>query len=80
MQVNDFARIRRFLGLTQFDIAVATAVPLGRVGASERGTITLNHCEEKAISNFLESRLRVTLETDAEGAARPVLELEARVM
>ena len=62
MQISDFARIRRFLGLTQFDVAVGTGVPLGRIGLAERGRIQVNACEEKAISNFLESRLKIALE------------------
>ncbi|MGC1418439.1 MAG: hypothetical protein WA817_24355 [Candidatus Acidiferrum sp.] len=66
MDAKHFARIRRFLYLTQFDVAVATGVPLGRVGAGERGVVFLNHCETKSISNFLESRLRMTLKADDE--------------
>jgi hypothetical protein len=66
MDAKHFARIRRFLLLTQFDVAVATGVPLGRVGAGERGAVCLDHCELKSISNFLEFRLRMTLEADGE--------------
>ena len=71
MQVIDFGRIRRFLGMTQFDVAVATGVPLGRVGASERGRVQLNHCEELASRNFLERRLKVFFESEQEESAQP---------
>ena len=61
MDTSDFARVRRFLGKTQFDIAVGTGVPLGRIGGAERGSIRLNHCETLAISNYLEKWLRYAL-------------------
>jgi hypothetical protein len=51
------ARIRRFLGLTQFDVSVGTAIPLSRLSSFERGSCDLDSVQRAALERFLSSRL-----------------------
>jgi transcriptional regulator with XRE-family HTH domain len=62
--VTEYARIRRFLGLTQRDLSLATGVSINRISALERGISRLTKPEREVLMNFLSRRLHVTLESD----------------
>ena len=73
----DFARIRRFLGLTQRDVSVATGILLSRISGAERDLIQLTRSEREVLITFLRTRLRVVLggsEAEAPGDVLGLIE------
>ncbi|HXW57746.1 MAG TPA: hypothetical protein VEJ67_18480 [Candidatus Cybelea sp.] len=54
----DLRKIRMFLELRQFDVTVATGIPIGRLSQAERGLVALNRVEQASLEFFLRDRLR----------------------
>ena len=65
-----FARVRRFLDLSQRDVSVGTGILISRISGAERGVIELTVSEKIVLREFLERRLRVALEAEGEMARR----------
>jgi transcriptional regulator with XRE-family HTH domain len=65
-----FCRLRRFLGLTQLDLEIATGISVRRISLAENGSITLTEPEECAIFEYLADRLRIVRELEASLPAR----------
>jgi transcriptional regulator with XRE-family HTH domain len=55
--MEEFARIRRYLGLTQRDVSVGTGVPVGRISAAENGKLRLSNVETKLLKSFLDRQM-----------------------
>jgi transcriptional regulator with XRE-family HTH domain len=73
--MTPFCRIRRFLGLTQDDVAAVTGISIRRLPLAERGAIQLLESEECAVRAYLEDELKITSKvqgTDHEPPARAV--------
>jgi transcriptional regulator with XRE-family HTH domain len=76
--MSPLCRLRRFLGLTQIDVALATGISVSRISLSERGSIEcrLTDSENHAVSEYLADRLRILSELEqghdfrARGAAQ----------
>ena len=60
--MRDYARIRRFVGLTQQDVSNATGISMSKVSANETGRGNLNSAEDRVLRNYLSARLRIALE------------------
>lgn len=52
-------RLRRFLGLTQADVELATGISVRRLSLAENGSVKLTDSEERAVSEYLADRLEV---------------------
>jgi hypothetical protein len=57
--MTPICRLRRFLGLTQTDVEIATGISIRRLSLAEHGSIKLTDSEEQAISEYLSDRLRI---------------------
>jgi hypothetical protein len=57
-----FCRLRRFLGLTQLDVEIATGIPVRRLSLAENSSIRLTASEESAVFEYLSDRLRIAKE------------------
>jgi hypothetical protein len=57
--------LRRFLGLTQLDLEIATGIPVRRISLAENGSIRLTGPEESAVFEYLADRLRIVKELEA---------------
>jgi len=68
--MQDFARIRRFLGLTQRDVSAATSILISRLSGAERGVIELTQTELVVLRTFLARRTRVVFEVEEAGCAK----------
>ena len=55
--MNDYWRIRRFLGLRQLDVSLATGVPIQRLSLAEHGRLELDNTEARLVEGFLADRL-----------------------
>jgi transcriptional regulator with XRE-family HTH domain len=60
-----YARVRRYLKLTQRDVSMGTGIPISRISAAESGRGSLNAAQERVLRDFLETRLRITREVDS---------------
>jgi hypothetical protein len=67
--MQDFARVRRFLGLTQRDVSAATSILISRLSGAERGVIALTNTERVVLQTFLARRVRVAFEAQKAGCA-----------
>jgi len=75
--MTKIGRVRRFLGLRQIDVEIATGIPVRRLSAAERGVLRLNHLEESLVSSYLHDRLRIVQGVSANDRAIEVLTPEA---
>ena len=66
-----FCRLRRFLGLTQLDLEIATGIPVRRISLAEHGSIRLTEPEESAVFEYLAARLRIVRELEAAHVSDP---------
>jgi transcriptional regulator with XRE-family HTH domain len=68
--MSPLSRLRRFLGLTQLDVALATGIAIGRLSRAERGLLTLAETEERLVAAYLAARMRIEAASDrASGAS-----------
>jgi len=67
--MTTIGRVRRFLGLRQIDVEIATGIPVKRLSAAERGVLRLNHLEESLVSSYLRDRLRIVQDLSGNGRA-----------
>jgi hypothetical protein len=62
--MTPLCRLRRFLGLTQMDVHIATGVPIRRLSQAESGFVKLNVNDEKLVREYLCHRLRIVRELE----------------
>jgi transcriptional regulator with XRE-family HTH domain len=66
--MSPLSRLRRFLGLTQLDVALATGIAIGRLSRAERGLLA--ETEERLVAAYLAARMRIEAASDrASGAS-----------
>jgi hypothetical protein len=63
--VSPLCRLRRFLGLTQLDVTLATGISVQRLSRAENCLLDLTPSEEQAVSYYLAARLRIVRELEA---------------
>jgi hypothetical protein len=63
-------QLRRFLGLRQIDVEIATGIPVRRLSLAERGLLELNEPEKRLIVAYLSDRLRIAQDLSVETADR----------
>lgn len=59
-------QLRRFLGLRQIDVEIATGVSVKRLSAAERGRLELSDAEKMLVVTYLNDRLRVARDLSVE--------------
>ena len=62
-------RLRRFLGLRQIDVELATGVAIHRLSLSERGLLLLSDAEQSLVSAYLRDRLKIVREVSSDRAS-----------
>jgi transcriptional regulator with XRE-family HTH domain len=62
--MTSFCRLRRFLGLTQLDVEIATGISVRRLSLAENGSVKLTDSEECAVSEYLAAPLRIVNELE----------------
>jgi transcriptional regulator with XRE-family HTH domain len=68
--MTPLCRLRRFLGLTQADVEIATGISIRRLSLAERGSVRLTASEECAVSEYLADRLRIVRELQTSDPSR----------
>ena len=56
--MTDYYRIRRFLGLRQLDVSLATGISVQRIALGERGLTTFNGVERGLVESYLKDKLQ----------------------
>lgn len=76
--MTDLSRLRRFLGLTQLDVSLASGITVDRISKAERELVLLTETEKYLVFRYLEARLRIAgVEPRADIKQRLTLEVRA---
>ena len=57
--MSNLCRLRRFLGLTQLEVSLASGIPVDRISKAERELVLLTNTENQLITRYLEARYRI---------------------